>query len=88
MEISEDIIQTSLSEQPLRMSVIRSLQNYFLQLGDQPITNLYQLVMAEVEGPLLEIVMKQVKGNQSKAAIMLGISRGTLRKLLKQYNLS
>jgi Fis family transcriptional regulator len=72
---------------PLREYVLQTLHNYFSQLGDHPIVNLYELVLAEVELPLLETVLRQVRGNQSKAAIVLGISRGTLRKKLKQYNL-
>ena len=43
--------------------------------------------MAEVEAPLLESVLAHTKGNQSRAAAMLGINRATLRKKLKRYNL-
>jgi len=43
------------------------------------------LFLAEVEPPLLMVVLKQVRGNQTKAAKMLGLSRGTLRKKLKIY---
>lgn len=76
------------SAQPLRASVETALHNYFAQLGEATIpTNLYELVLAEVEAPLLEVVLRQTRGNQTKAAKMLGLSRGTLRKKLKQYNL-
>jgi len=75
------------SAQPLRTSVEHALQNYFSQLGDTTPNNLYELVLAEVEAPLLEVVLRQTRGNQTKAAQMLGLSRGTLRKKLKQYNL-
>lgn len=75
------------SPQPLRYYVERALQYYFAQLGDMPPANLYDLVLAEVEAPLLEVMLEKVKGNQTKAAIMLGLNRGTLRKKLKQYNL-
>lgn len=67
--------------------VQRSLASYFSQLGDQNPSELYNMVLAEVERPLLEAMMAHTKGNQSKAAIYLGISRGTLRKKLKIYNL-
>lgn len=73
--------------QSLRNSTISALEHYFAQLGDSLPTNLYELVLAEVEAPLLEVVLQQTKGNQSKAAALLGLSRGTLRKKLKQYNL-
>lgn len=73
--------------QPLHDSVRQALENYFLQLKGQSPDNLYELVLAEVEVPLLEAVMDYTKGNQSRAAIVLGLSRGTLRKKLKQYGM-
>jgi Fis family transcriptional regulator len=45
------------------------------------------MVLGEVEKPLLEVIMKHVKGNQSNAAKTLGLSRGTLRKKLKIYRM-
>ena len=45
------------------------------------------MVLREVERPLLEVVMQQTKGNQSRAAEVLGINRNTLRKKLKLYQL-
>ncbi|MEK6731884.1 MAG: DNA-binding transcriptional regulator Fis [Pseudomonadota bacterium] len=75
------------AQQPLRNSVRDSLNHYFGQLGDTIINNLYEMVLAEVEAPLLELVIQYTKGNQSKAAILLGLSRGTLRKKLKIYGL-
>jgi Fis family transcriptional regulator len=64
-----------------------ALQQYFLHLDGQPTNDLYQLVLTEVEEPLLEAVLSYTRNNQSKAAEMLGLNRGTLRKKLKQYNL-
>ena len=75
------------SQLPLRESVQRALDNYFAQIGDETIANVYDMVLAEVEAPLLESIMKYTRGNQSKAAILLGISRGTLRKKLKIYDI-
>jgi Fis family transcriptional regulator len=54
--------------------------------GHEP-AHLYQLVLQEVERPLLESVMEYTRGNQSKASIVLGLNRGTLRKKLKQYDI-
>ena len=71
----------------LRDSVERSMHNYFAHLDGQDVTDVYQMVLSEVEAPLLETVMAYVKGNQTKAAILLGLNRGTLRKKLKQYGL-
>jgi Fis family transcriptional regulator len=73
--------------QPLHDSVRQALENYFLQLKGQVPTNLYEMVLAEVEMPLMQAVMDYTKENQSRAAILLGISRGTLRKKLKIYGM-
>lgn len=69
-------------------SIIRnSLSQLLNDLGDENPGNIYDLVMQQVEAPLLEMVLNHVDGNQSKAAEHLGINRGTLRKKLKFYGL-
>ncbi len=75
------------SSSTLRKEVERSLDQYFAHLGEAPVTNLYDLVLNEVERPLLEAVLKHTGSNQSKASIMLGLNRGTLRKKLKQHGM-
>ncbi len=72
---------------PLRHHVYEALRIYFHNLGDQQPSNLYDLVLREMEAPLLEIVMLRTEGNRSKAAELLGINRGTLRKKLRQYDI-
>jgi Fis family transcriptional regulator len=72
---------------PLHQVVKKALEDYLSHLEDQNPVNLYDLVLNQIEAPLLEVVMKLTKNNQSQAAILLGLSRGTLRKKLKQYNL-
>ena len=72
----------------LRDCVRSVLTNYINDLEGHTVDDLYQLVLAEVEAPLLETILGHTKGNQSKAAQMLGINRGTLRKKLKQYNIN
>ena len=69
-------------------TIIRSSMSQFLNDldGENP-GNIYDLVMQQVEEPLLELIMQHVDGNQSRAAECLGINRGTLRKKLKTYNL-
>ena len=71
----------------LRDCVKRSLEGYFKQMGDHPVSDLYQLVIGEIEPPLLESVMRHCGGNQTRAATMLGLSRNTLRKKLRAYGL-
>lgn len=72
---------------PLRESAERSIQHFLTQLDGQPAADLYDMVMAQVEEPLLAAVMAFTHGNQSKASEMLGLNRGTLRKKLRQYGL-
>ena len=78
---------TSGQGQTLRGCVTKSLRDYFANLEDASVSDLYNLVISEVEAPLLESVMNFVKGNQTKASEMLGLNRGTLRKKLKEYDL-
>ena len=72
---------------PLRACVRRSLDTYFNELGDTETQNLHAMVVAEVEKPLLEVVLKRTDGNQLRAARILGINRNTLRKKLDLYGL-
>lgn len=73
--------------QTLRDSVHHSLNSYFDELDGQPVTDVYQMVLAEVEAPLFKTVMAYTKDNQTRASELLGLNRGTLRKKLKQYDL-
>ena|SRR5690348_10663257 len=73
--------------QPLHESVRQAIENYFQQLKGEMPKNLYDLVLAEVEEPLMRAVMEFTNNNQSRAAIVLGLSRGTLRKKLKTYGM-
>src|SRR5690606_29576926 len=82
--VSDDAMQR---DKTLRDSVEQALQNYFKHLDGQDVTNVYNMVLAEIEAPLLESVMEYVKGNQTRASEVLGLNRGTLRKKLKQYGL-
>ena len=61
--------------QTLRDSVEKALHNYFAHLEGATVTDVYNLVLSEVEAPLLESVMNYVKGNQTKASEMLGLNR-------------
>lgn len=71
----------------LREQVSHALKEYFSTLEDGSICNLYELVLTEVEAPLLKLTLEYAKGNQSLAAKWLGINRGTFRKLLLKYHL-
>ncbi len=71
----------------LAACVSGALARYFALLDGQHTTDLYALVLREVEAPLFRAVLTHTGGNQCRAAEMLGLNRGTLRKKLKQYDL-
>lgn len=72
---------------PLRDLTDEALRTYFRDLNGHKPGDLYQLVLGEVEPPLFEVVLDYTRGNQSRAASILGLNRATLRKKLKQYEL-
>jgi len=71
----------------LRECVEVAIKDYFKQLDGHHTANLYELILAEVEAPLLKATLEHTKGNQCRASELLGINRGTLRKKLKTYGL-
>ena len=80
-------LKASRSSKPLHQHTEDALNQYFESLnGDRP-GDLYDLVMGEVERPPFKAVMDFTDGNQSQAAGILGINRGTLRKKLRCYSL-
>lgn len=76
------------ARKPLRDIAKQSVNNYLSQLDGQDVEDLYEMVLSEIEAPLLEEVMTYTRGNQTRAAILLGINRGTLRKKLKKYGMN
>ena len=80
-------VPDSSKSEPLRTCVKVAVENHFRQLDGDDVSGFYDLVMAEVEAPLLETVLAHANGNQSRSAAMLGINRATLRKKLKRYGL-
>jgi Fis family transcriptional regulator, factor for inversion stimulation protein len=72
---------------PLRSQAEEALHGYLDTLNGHSPARLYDLVMREVEEPLFKVVMNHVQGNQSRAAEILGINRGTLRKKLKEFGI-
>lgn len=75
------------SKQTISSCVERALNSYLQQLDGQEPTNLYDLVLNEIEAPLLKVVMEFTGDNQTKASEVLGLNRGTLRKKLKQFDM-
>lgn len=81
---------TSTSTRPnqtLRDHVEMAMRNYFANLDGERVNDVYEMVLAEVETPLLEVVLEYTRGNQTRASEILGLNSGTLRKKLKQHGL-
>ncbi len=72
---------------PLREHVQNTVSRYIEDMGNTVPDNLYQVLLAEVEPPLIEETLKCTGGNQSRAAEMLGITRNTLRTKMRRYSI-
>jgi two-component system, NtrC family, nitrogen regulation response regulator GlnG len=72
----------------LAQSVERQLTRYFAQYGDHlPPAGLYDRVLAEMERPLITLTLGSTRGNQIKAAQLLGLNRNTLRKKIRDLDI-
>jgi Fis family transcriptional regulator len=67
--------------------VRRSLERYFKDLDGAKPRAIYDMVLKNVERPMLELVLDRAEGNQSIAAQMLGINRNTLRKKIQSHKI-
>ena len=75
------------NKNPITECIETHLQSYLNDLKGTAPTDVYQMVLAVVEKPMLEIVMRHAKQNQSLAAQYLGINRNTLHKKLVEHQL-
>ena len=82
MTISEKPVK--LNEQSLSNAIESMIKNH-LKAHDKDIVDLYKLVIEEVEEPLYKCAIEHCRYNRSRAAAILGVSRGTLRSRLKHY---
>ena len=76
---------TATTTTSLRQVTFDTVDRYLSQVDLKQTTDVYDMVLAEIEEPMLNALLTHVRGNQSKAAKVLGINRGTLRKKLKRY---
>lgn len=83
--MSTSAIETKKDGGFLAESVTRAVEKYLHEVEGYMPVDLYKLVLEEVEVPLFKAVIEYTRYNQSKAAIMLGVSRGTLRAKLRKY---
>lgn len=80
--------QENESDNSLLSNCIRTtLKKYFKDLDGHAAGNLYDMVLSEMEKPMLEVVMQETDHNLTKAAEILGLNRGTLRKKLQKYDI-
>jgi Fis family transcriptional regulator len=68
-------------------TVRKSLERYFKDLDGERPRSIYDMVLKNVEKPMLETVLDKAEGNQTIAAAMLGINRNTLRKKIQQHKI-
>jgi Fis family transcriptional regulator len=73
---------------PLRKNVQEAIRRYLEDMGNSQPDSLYRTLMAEVEPPLIEEVLDYTRGNQSRTAKILGMTRNTLRTKLNRYNIT
>ena len=74
-------------ENELSSTVRKVMRQYFKDLDGEKASGIYDMVVCAVEKPMLEIVMFQAQGNQTRAAELLGINRNTLRKKMKAHGI-
>ena len=67
--------------------VKRSLERYFKDMDGEKPTSIYEMVLKNIEKPMIETVLGKASGNQSLAAEMLGVTRNTLRKKMQQLRI-
>jgi Fis family transcriptional regulator len=71
----------------LRQNVQQAIRRYLEDMGHAQPECLYRTLMAEVEPPLIEEVLRYTRGNQSRTAKILGMTRNTLRAKLIRYDI-
>ncbi len=67
----------------LAEAVKRALERYFKDMDGETPHAIYDMVLKNVERPMIELVLSRAEGNQTIAAAMLGINRNTLRKKMQ-----
>lgn len=68
--------------------ITQKLQSSLAKIDLQDMSNLYEMVLHQMERPLINIVLEKTRGNQVKAADVLGINRNTLRKKIQTLNIN
>lgn len=74
-------------ENEISACVRKTVSDYFKHLDGEKPCAVYEAVLESMEPPLIEVVLHQAGGNQTKAAEILGLNRNTLRKKMSQYGI-
>jgi len=85
--MAEQLLKSLETGYTLRSHVAEVICHYFASLKGEEPCNVYDFFLDEIEEPLLKVVMKYTRDNQSEAARLLGLSRGTLRTKLKKFGM-
>ena len=80
-------LQRDTRDSELSACVRKMMKQYFYDLDGEGATDIYDMVVANVEKPLLEVVLHHAEGNQTRAAELLGLNRNTLRKKLTLHGI-
>jgi Fis family transcriptional regulator len=76
-----------INENEIARCVRNAVEEYFNDLDGEKPHAIHEMVMRSVEKPLIEMLMRQADGNQTRAAELLVINRNTLRNKIKQYKI-
>ncbi len=79
--------ESGVRENELSSTVRKVMRQYFKDLDGEKACDVYNMVIHCVEKPMLEVVMHHARGNQTRAAELLGINRNTLRKKLQEHGI-
>ncbi len=78
---------TKKTSTPLREEVRKTIHQFLLDMGDTEPEQVYRKLLSEVEPPLIQEVLLFTRGNQSRAARILGMTRNTLRSRIRRYGI-
>lgn len=86
---SDNLFVANLQSVSLEKLVKSKLEVLFAQQKEAQVelNGLYNVVIEQVEKPLLELALRAYNGNQVKTAQMLGINRNTLKKKIDNYKI-
>ena len=72
---------------PLRDEVRKTIRQFLQDMGSTEPEHVYRKLLSDVEPPLIEEVLTFTRGNQSRAARILGMTRNTLRTRIRRYGI-